>query len=54
MDILIFLAPASVFLALLGLAAFRWTLAAGQYDDPVGDAERVLAPDPEDAPLTGD
>ena len=54
MDILIFLAPASVFLALLGLAAFRWTLGSGQYDDPIGDAERILAKDPKDAPLTGD
>ncbi|MES2896774.1 MAG: cbb3-type cytochrome oxidase assembly protein CcoS [Pseudomonadota bacterium] len=54
MDILIFLAPASVFLALIGLAAFRWTLGSGQYDDPIGDAERILAKDPNDAPLTDD
>ncbi|WP_309643493.1 cbb3-type cytochrome oxidase assembly protein CcoS [Phenylobacterium sp.] len=54
MNILIFLAPASVFLALIGLAAFRWTLGAGQYDDPIGDAERILTIDPEDRPLPPD
>lgn len=42
MDILIFLAPASVALALAGLAAFWWTLRSGQYEDPMGDAARIL------------
>ena len=42
MNILIFLAPASVMLALLGLGAFWWTLRSGQYEDPVGDASRIL------------
>lgn len=45
MDILIFLAPASVALALAGLAAFWWTLRSGQYDDPLGDASRILVED---------
>lgn len=48
MDILIFLAPVSVALALLGLGAFWWTLRSGQYDDPLGDASRILVDD--DAP----
>ena len=42
MDILIFLAPASVGLALVGLGAFWWTLRSGQYEDPQGDACRIL------------
>ena len=42
MDILMFLAPASVALALVGLGAFWWTLHSGQYEDPVGDASRIL------------
>jgi len=49
-NILIFLAPASVFLALIGLAAFWWTLGHGQYDDPQGDASRILLDDPSDRP----
>ncbi|HEY9236907.1 MULTISPECIES: cbb3-type cytochrome oxidase assembly protein CcoS [Phenylobacterium] len=52
MSILIFLAPASVFLALIGLAAFWWTFRAGQYDDPMGDASRILIEDPADRPLS--
>jgi cbb3-type cytochrome oxidase maturation protein len=42
MNILILLAPFSLLLALLGLAAFWWTFKARQYDDPMGDAARVL------------
>lgn len=42
MTILLVLAPISVGLALLGLGAFWWTLRAGQYDDPLGDAARIL------------
>lgn len=51
MNILIFLAPASVLLALIGLAAFWWTFRAGQYEDPLGDASRILIEDPGDRPL---
>lgn len=42
MTILLLLAPISVGLALLGLAGFWWTLRAGQYEDPKGDAARIL------------
>ncbi|WP_082531900.1 MULTISPECIES: cbb3-type cytochrome oxidase assembly protein CcoS [unclassified Phenylobacterium] len=42
MAILMFLAPASVALALVGLGAFWWTLRSGQYEDPMGDASRIL------------
>lgn len=42
MNIVIFLAPASVGLGALGLLAFFWTMRSGQYDDPKGDAARIL------------
>jgi cbb3-type cytochrome oxidase maturation protein len=50
MDILMFLAPFSLALGLAAVAAFWWTLRAGQYDDPQGDAARILVDDPADAP----
>ena len=51
MGILMMLAPMSVFLGLIGVAAFWWTLSHGQYEDPAGDAARILLDDPEDRPL---
>jgi len=39
---MVFLIPISLGLALTGLTAFLWTFRSGQYDDPKGDAERVL------------
>ncbi len=45
------LAPMSVFLGLIGVGAFWWTLRHGQYDDPAGDSARILLDDPEDRPL---
>lgn len=42
MDILIWLAPLSVLLGLLGLFGFLWTFRAGQYEDPKGAAARIL------------
>lgn len=50
MTILLFLAPISVALGLLAVGAFWWTLKAGQYEDPAGDAARILLEDPEDRP----
>lgn len=50
MNIVLFLAPFSLGLGLIALAAFWWSLRAGQYDDPVGDASRILMDDPEDRP----
>lgn len=50
MGILMFLAPFSLALGLVAVAAFWWTLRAGQYDDPAGDAARILVDDPEDRP----
>jgi cbb3-type cytochrome oxidase maturation protein len=50
MSILLFLAPASVLLGLIGLAAFWWTVKNGQYDDPDGDAARILNDQVDDRP----
>ena len=51
MTILLFLAPASLVIALIGLCAFIWTVNSGQYDDPTGDAARILSVDPSEGPL---
>ncbi|QUD87538.1 cbb3-type cytochrome oxidase assembly protein CcoS [Phenylobacterium montanum] len=45
MTAMILLIPISLAMALVGLAAFVWTLRSGQYDDPKGDAERILQDD---------
>ena len=45
MDILFWLIPVSLLLGGLGLCAFLWTLRNRQYDDPAGDAARILLPD---------
>lgn len=50
MDIVVFLAPFSLGLGLMAVGAFVWTLRAGQYEDPAGDAARILVDDPEDRP----
>lgn len=50
MTIVLFLAPASVLIALIGLGAFFWTVRSGQYDDPAGDAARILNDQLDDGP----
>ena len=45
MNVLVFLIPASLFLGILGLGAFVWTLRARQYEDPLGQASRILLED---------
>ena len=50
MDILFWLIPVSLILGLLGLGAFVWTLVCKQYDDPRGDAERILLKDWDERP----
>ena len=50
MTIIFILAPFSLFLAMLGLGAFWWTLRAGQYEDPQGDAARILYDHLEEGP----
>ncbi len=48
MDVLIYLIPAALFLGLLGLGAFLWSLRKGQYEDLDGAAERILFDDEAD------
>lgn len=50
MEILAVLIPVSLFLGGVGLVAFFWTLKKGQYDDPEGDARRILNPEFDDKP----
>ena len=39
---LVFLIPIALGMGLLGLAAFLWSMRAGQYDDMEGAAHRIL------------
>mgnify|MGYP001794465855 CR=1 FL=1 len=50
MDVLVYLIPASLFLGILGLAAFFWALKARQFDDPEGGSRRILTGDYGDTP----
>ncbi|MGQ7791565.1 cbb3-type cytochrome oxidase assembly protein CcoS [Faunimonas sp. B44] len=45
MNGLLFLIPVALFLGLVGLAAFLWSLRSGQFDDLDGAAVRILADD---------
>jgi cbb3-type cytochrome oxidase maturation protein len=47
---LLILAPTSILLGLLGLIAFGWTVRNNQYDDPDGDAARILDDHEADGP----
>ncbi|SLN48740.1 cbb3-type cytochrome oxidase assembly protein CcoS [Pseudooctadecabacter jejudonensis] len=42
MNVLVFLIPVSLLLGTLGVVAFAWTLTTDQYDDPEGEASRIL------------
>lgn len=42
MNGLIFLIPVALGLGLLGLAAFFWAVRHGQFEDPDGNAARIL------------
>lgn len=42
MTVLAILIPASLFLGLVGLVAFIWSLKTNQFDDLEGDAARIL------------
>jgi cbb3-type cytochrome oxidase maturation protein len=50
MTILMMLAPMSLALGGLAVFAFWWTLRHGQYDDPAGDAARILLDDDDARP----
>jgi cbb3-type cytochrome oxidase maturation protein len=45
MNALLVLIPVALFLGLLGLAAFLWSLRSGQFDDLDGAAIRILFDD---------
>ncbi len=50
MNGLLLLIPVALFLGLLGVAAFMWTLNNGQYDDLEGAAQRILLDDDLETP----
>ncbi|WP_264211065.1 cbb3-type cytochrome oxidase assembly protein CcoS [Leisingera thetidis] len=50
MSVLAFLIPISLILGLVGLAAFVYTVRSNQYDDPEGDARRILSDEWDDNP----
>jgi cbb3-type cytochrome oxidase maturation protein len=50
MQILAILIPVSLFMGGLGLAAFVWAMRTRQFDDPVGDGNRIIVGRWDDAP----
>lgn len=54
MNVLLILIPVSLFLGGLSLVALIWMLRTQQYDDPDGDAWRILEDDPSPANQLGE
>lgn len=52
MNALLYLIPIALVLGGAALLAFVWALKGGQFDDPSGDASRILNSD--DYPLSDD
>ncbi len=50
MQILAILIPVSLLLGSIGLAAFFWAMRTRQFDDPEGDANRILTKEWDDHP----
>ena len=50
MEVLSYLIPISLILGSIGLGAFIYTVRSNQYDDPEGDARRILSDDWDDHP----
>ncbi len=50
MQILTILIPVSLFLGCVGLVAFVWAMRSKQFDDPQGDASRILTKEFDDKP----
>ena len=50
MQSLTILIPVSLFLGGIGLAAFFWAMRTRQFDDPQGDASRILTKEWDDHP----
>ena len=54
MSILVLLVPTALVLGLVGLGAFFWALRHQQFDDPAGQAARILEPDYDHHPAGDD
>lgn len=50
MSVLAYLIPISLILGTVGLVAFVYTVRSNQYDDPEGDARRILSDEWDDNP----
>ncbi len=50
MEILAYLIPISLLLGAVGLAGFVYTVRSNQYEDPEGDARRILSDEWDDRP----
>lgn len=50
MNVLVFLIPIALALGGLGLVGFIYTVRTRQYDDPEGDARRILSDEYDDHP----
>ena len=50
MNVLVYLIPISLLLGGAGLVAFVYKVRSNQYDDPEGDAQRILSDDWDDRP----
>ena len=50
MNILVYLIPISLILGGIGLLAFVFTVRSNQYDDPEGNARRILSGEYDDKP----
>lgn len=50
MNVLTYLIPISLVLGAAGLGFFVFTLRSNQYDDPEGDAQRILSGEYDDRP----
>lgn len=48
MSVLLFMIPLALFLGLIGLAAFIWSIRSGQYSDLEGAARRILIDEDQD------
>jgi cbb3-type cytochrome oxidase maturation protein len=54
MNILTILIPVTLILGLIGLAAFFWALRHNQFEDPKGEANRILSDRYDDHPADDD
>ncbi|ABV92414.1 nitrogen fixation protein fixS [Dinoroseobacter shibae DFL 12 = DSM 16493] len=50
MEVLSYLIPISLTLGGIGLAGFYWMVKSRQFDDPDGDANRILSDEFDDRP----